>query len=221
MPTHPSFFLRRVAGNMKRQMKRRSPPRSETHSSPLATRSTSVRTPDSSMNPIARANSLPSEPLTTPLRTPEDRFDDYLQSRGMRNTQQRRHLLNLAFKQPSYFDADQLMEQLPSRGQPDYVSRPTVYRTLNEFVDAGLLKRFELEGRAVYQPESGVDQHDHFFCNECRKLSELKSPELSRLVTSIAAEGHFQVHSHRLVVKGICAECRQNRRRTKRRVDLI
>ena len=69
----------------------------------------------------------------------------------MRNTEQRRILVEHVFNRHDHFDADQLMEQLPRRGEAGHVSRPTVYRTLNEFVDAGLLRKFELDGRAVYE----------------------------------------------------------------------
>src|SRR5437016_6839142 len=69
--------------------------------------------------------------------SPRDRFVEYLQSRGMRVTQQRLALVEHVFSRHEHFDADQLMEQLPLSGQPGHVSRPTVYRTLGEFVDAG------------------------------------------------------------------------------------
>ena len=55
-------------------------------------------------------------------------------------TQQRLSLVDHVFSRHEHFDADQLMEQLPGSGQPGHVSRPTVYRTLGEFVDAGLLR---------------------------------------------------------------------------------
>ena len=60
----------------------------------------------------------------TPVRvslTPEQRFGDYLQSRGMRSTQQRQLLLKLVFSDHDHFDADQLMDRLPSKGEPGYV----------------------------------------------------------------------------------------------------
>ena len=69
--------------------------------------------------------------------TPLERFEEYLQSRGMRNTEQRRVLVEYVFSQHDHFDADALIDKLPRKGQAGYVSRPTVYRTLNEFVDAG------------------------------------------------------------------------------------
>jgi MFS family permease len=59
-------------------------------------------------------------------------------------------LVEHIFSHHEHFDADQLIAQLPAKGADGYVSRPTVYRTLTEFVDAGLLRKFELNGRAVY-----------------------------------------------------------------------
>ncbi|MEZ6094794.1 MAG: Fur family transcriptional regulator [Pirellulaceae bacterium] len=156
-----------------------------------------------------------------PNRTPEDRFDDYLQSRGMRNTQQRKSLLTIVFAQHEHFDADQLLERLPEKGDKNYVSRPTVYRTLGEFVDAGLLRKFELDGRAVYEHDLGYPQHDHLYCVECRKLTEFKSDELIALTQEVAQKHQFQMKSHRLIIRGVCAQCRQQRRRQRRKVDLI
>src|SRR4051812_29078069 len=46
--------------------------------------------------------------------SPRDRFVEYLQSRGMRVTQQRLALVEHVFSRHEHFDADQLMEQLPS-----------------------------------------------------------------------------------------------------------
>ncbi len=160
------------------------------------------------------------QPVVVSL-TPEQRFSDYLQSRGMRNTEQRRGLLERVFSQHEHFDADQLIDRLPQKGKPGYVSRPTVYRTLAEFVDAGLLKKFQLDGRSVYEHDYGYPQHDHFYCTKCEQLIEFQSPQLLELCNEIAREHHFQVRSHRLIITGICKTCRAGRRRIRRKVDLI
>jgi Fur family ferric uptake transcriptional regulator len=153
--------------------------------------------------------------------TPLERFEEYLQSRGMRNTEQRRILVDHIFSQHQHFDADQLIAQLPAKGKPGYVSRPTVYRTLAEFVDAGLLRKFELDGRAVYEHDYGYPQHDHLYCKECQKLIEFKSDELVELRSRVAREHGFRVSGHRLIVYGICEDCAKSKRRTRRPVDLI
>ena len=153
--------------------------------------------------------------------SPEQRFDEYLQSRGMRNTEQRRILLEHVFAEHAHFDADQLIERLPTKGESGYVSRPTVYRTLAEFVDAGLLKKFELDGRSVYEHDYGYPEHDHMYCERCEKLIEFQSSELTHLLETVASEHNFRRTAHKLIVKGVCEDCRKARRRTRRRVDLI
>jgi Fur family transcriptional regulator, ferric uptake regulator len=154
-------------------------------------------------------------------QSPQQRFEEYLQSRGMRVTQQRKLLVEHVFSRHEHFDADALIEQLPSSGKPGHVSRPTVYRTLNEFVDAGLLRRFVLNGRAVYEHDYGYPQHDHMHCVECNQLFEFQSPELIDLRDRVAREHRFRVTGHRLIISGICQGCAQKKRKASHRMNMI
>ncbi|HMP80740.1 MAG TPA: transcriptional repressor, partial [Pirellulaceae bacterium] len=115
----------------------------------------------------------------------------------------------------------QLLAQLPRRGQSGYVSRPTVYRTLAEFVDAGLLRKLELGGRSVYEHDYGYPPHDHMHCQQCGRLYEFQSDELGELVADIARLNGFVQAGHKLIIEGTCRECRQQQRRQRKRVDLI
>ncbi|QDS95869.1 Ferric uptake regulation protein [Roseimaritima multifibrata] len=151
---------------------------------------------------------------------PQERFEEFLRSRGLRNTTQRRLLVEQVFSRHEHFDADGLMEQLPRKGEKDYVSRPTVYRTLKEFVDAGLLKSFQLDGRTVYEHDYGYPQHDHLYCTKCERLFEFQSDELTNLRDQVAAEQGFRVSSHRLIIQGTCQACSRQRRK-KRQQDLV
>lgn len=153
-------------------------------------------------------------------QTPIERFEEYLLSRGLRKTEQRRFLVEQVFSRHEHFDADQLIEQLPRKGEVNYVSRPTVYRTLKEFVDAGLLRRFELNGRSVYEHDYGYPEHDHFYCVKCHELSEFQSEELAQLRDEIAREYRFRVRSHRLIIQGVCHGC-SSRKSQRRRQDLV
>lgn len=168
----------------------------------------------------------PESNSTAPLeavkvsQTPIERFEEYLLSRGLRKTEQRRYLVEQVFSRHEHFDADQLMDQLPSKGHENYVSRPTVYRTLKEFVDAGLLRRFELNGRSVYEHDYGYPEHDHFYCVKCHKLLEFQSESLTQLRDEIARDHRFRVQSHRLIIQGVCQDC-SRRRNNRRRQDLV
>ena len=118
-------------------------------------------------------------------------------------------------------DSLDLIDQLPRKGISGYVSRPTVYRTLAEFVDAGLLRKFELDGRAVYEHDYGYPQHDHLHCTVCDELYEFQSDELIELRRSVARQHRFRVTSHRLIISGICESCSRTPRRKRRKQDLI
>jgi len=164
----------------------------------------------------------PSLPPAVPLAaiavsmTPLQRFEEYLQSKGLRNTDQRKFLIEQVFNRHEHFDADQLMEQLPAKGSANYVSRPTVYRTLREFVDAGLLNRFELDGRSVYEHDYGYPEHDHLYCTTCRKLIEFTSDEIVQLRDAMAKLHRFRARNHRFIIEGTCDECAKSRSRGRR-----
>jgi Fur family ferric uptake transcriptional regulator len=152
--------------------------------------------------------------------SPLQRFEEYLQARGKRVTQQRRYLVEQIAKRHEHFDADQLILELNRKAQGRRVSRPTVYRTLSELVEAGLLRAMVLGGRAVYEHDYGYPQHDHLHCTECNKLIEFKSDDLVSLREAVAREHQFRVTGHRLIISGVCAQCRAARQRV-RRLDLV
>jgi len=143
-----------------------------------------------------------------------------LQAKGLRQTGQRKFLIEKVFNHHEHFDADELIEKLPRRGKPNYVSSATVYRTLREFVDAGLLRSFQLEGRTVYEHDYGYPQHDHLYCTRCQELFEFASDALIELRDDVASQHGFRVTGHRLIVQGICRDCGKSRRK-KRKQDLV
>ena len=153
--------------------------------------------------------------------SPLQRFEEYAQTHGMRMTKTRRSVLEHVFARHEHFDAETLLDQLPSHGQDGYVARATVYRTLKEFVDAGLLREFQLDGRAVYEHDYGYPQHDHLYCQECQRLIEFQSDELFELREAVARKANFRVASHRFIITGVCAECRTSKRRRRQRLDMV
>ena len=104
--------------------------------------------------------------------------------------------------------------------EENYVSSATVYRTLREFVDAGLLKCFQLDGRTVYDFDYGYPQHDHLYCTVCRKLIEFQSDALMSIRDEVAAEKEFRVSGHGMIIQGICKNCGKLKRK-KRKQDLV
>ncbi len=153
--------------------------------------------------------------------TPQERFDEYLQSKGKRTTQQRRVLIDYVFDRHDHFDAEELIEQLSKLESETRVSRATVYRALDELVEAGLLRKMVLNGRSVYEHDYGYPAHDHLYCTECDKLIEFRSAELEKLREAVAQEHGFRVTGHRFIINGICEACANKGHRNRSPLDLI
>ena len=161
-----------------------------------------------------------SLPAVEVAHSPESKFREYLASRPkpQRYTGQQRDMVRYIFAQHNHFDADQLMDNLKRDGFQ--VSRATVYRTLAKLVDAGLLRRLEVGARTFYEHDYGYPQHEHLYCQQCRKMIEFQTPAIEEAIREVCARHGFQNSGHTFIIQGICSEC--NRARiTKRRLDLV
>jgi len=147
--------------------------------------------------------------------TPVARFAEFLQTRGKRITQQRRVIVEHVSARHEHFDAEQLLADLRTTREGARASRPTVYRTLAEMVDAGLLNKMVLDGRAVYEHDYGYPRHDHLYCTGCRNLIEFSSDDVARICDAVAASHRFRARSHRLIVSGLCVECLSSKSRSR------
>jgi Fur family ferric uptake transcriptional regulator len=152
--------------------------------------------------------SLPSVPVKL---SPLERFTQFLQPRGKRVTEQRRLIVEQVFSHHDHFDADELMGHLAELIAQRKVSRPTVYRTLGELVEAGMLRKMSLGGRSVFEHDYGYPRHDHLYCQGCNQLIEFHSDALERLRDKVARQYKFQVLGHRMFVTGICSECQRRK----------
>jgi Fur family ferric uptake transcriptional regulator len=84
----------------------------------------------------------------------------------------------------------------------------TVYRVLTQFEEAGLVCRLQfVEGQSVFEMDRGV-HHDHLICAKCGKIEEFVDETIEERQRIIAADNAFRLTDHRLLIYGICADCR-------------
>lgn len=130
-----------------------------------------------------------------------DHAGELLRARGMRSTPQRRAILSI-FQggRTEHLSADEVYAQA-SRSLPD-LSRGTVYATLAEFSEVGLLSAFGSPEPVRY--ETNVEPHAHFRCHLCLRVFDLaggqQDPE------DIPDPG-FAVELVETRAEGICDEC--------------
>jgi Fur family ferric uptake transcriptional regulator len=161
-----------------------------------------------------------SLPAVEVSQSPENKFREYLASRSkpQRYTEQQRDMIRYIFSQHNHFDVDQLIHDMHNASFN--VSRATIYRTLTKLVDAGLLRRLEMGSRTVYEHDYGYPQHEHMYCQNCRKMIEFQNPAIEHVMRDVCRQQNFQPAGHTFIIRGVCADC--NRARVmKRRLDLI
>jgi len=108
--------------------------------------------------------------MTTALR-PFKRALDRLQGVGLRPTRQRLGLARLLFEGcDRHVTAEQLHGEALSADLR--VSLATVYNTLNQFTDAGLLREVVVEAGKSYF-DTNTSDHHHFFLENTGRLEDI------------------------------------------------
>jgi Fur family iron response transcriptional regulator len=96
---------------------------------------------------------------------------DLLRGAGLRPTRQRVALARLLFAEGDrHVTAETLHEEALASRVP--VSLATVYNTLHQFTEAGLLREVAVEGAKTYF-DTNTSNHYHFFCERSGKLLDI------------------------------------------------
>lgn len=145
--------------------------------------------------------------------SPADRVGERLRSyeahcrrHGLRMTVQKRHILEVLLGMEGHPTVDRIFERVVA--QLPGVSRTTVYRILDSFVEAGVARKVEHSGPAA-RFDSNLDRHHHLVCVECDRVIDLEDPSLDELPVAAAAETGFQVIDYSVYFRGLCAACRE------------
>ncbi|MCW2952663.1 MAG: Fur family transcriptional regulator [Conexibacter sp.] len=133
------------------------------------------------------------------MTAPDPDAGELLRGRGLRSTPQRRAILAV-FRggAAEHLSADEVHAHA-SQALPD-LSRGTVYATLAEFTETGLIAAVGTAEPVRY--ETNTTRHAHFRCRLCLRLFDLAAG----LPGELAAPG-FSVERIELRAEGICADC--------------
>ena len=139
--------------------------------------------------------------MSSVARSPVDDIGDVLRGRGMRSTPQRRAILSVFHGgRTEHLSADEVYAQA-SRLLPD-LSRATVYATLAEFSELGLLSAFGSPEPVRY--ETRVEPHAHLRCHLCLRVFDLVGGQQD---PGQITDPGFSVERIETRAEGICDEC--------------
>ncbi len=111
-----------------------------------------------------------SQPAETSI---EMSVESRVREAGLRPTRQRIALADLLFaKGDRHLSAEELHEEAQEAGV--VVSLATVYNTLHQFTEAGLLRILAVEGSRTYF-DTNISDHHHFFVEGENRVMDIES----------------------------------------------
>ncbi len=128
-------------------------------------------------------------------------------SKGLQLTSLRRRVLAILSRSPAPLGAYAIIDEMARlEGKP--IAPPTVYRTLEFFLDNGFVHK--IESRNAYAPcehFGHVHQGVLLLCEKCGRSDEIEDAAVSRLLEEAAARAGFAPHRQMVELQGLCREC--------------
>ena len=137
------------------------------------------------------------------------KFNDFLDSRGMRRTPERYAILNRILAINGHFTIEELQQLI--EGDGFRVSRSTVYNTVELLMDAKMLRRHMFEGMQA-QYERITLPHTHLICTTCGKVKEVRDPNFAAFMNARRFNA-FNTDHYSLYVYGTCSTCARKSKR--------
>lgn len=138
----------------------------------------------------------------------EDRFIRYLDKAGLRLSRGRQGVFKEVMQAHGHFTAEE-MAKICARRKPA-VSRATVYRSLREMLEAGIIRGTAFgEKHQHFEHIYDEKPHHHARCVRCSKLIEFPDLNEDKRYHPILARKGFKVLGHEMHFYGICRECQK------------
>ena len=131
-------------------------------------------------------------------------FDDYLNKLGLRQTRQRKIILDAVLSTGRHVDAETISNEVKKIDSS--IGLATVYRTLKMMTDSNILVERHFGGdRASFEfADQDNEHHDHLICNQCGEIVEFFDEDLERYQDVVARNLGFQLRSHKMELFADC-----------------
>lgn len=126
-------------------------------------------------------------------------FRRHLKSLGQKYTPERAQVLDVLVELDDIFQADQLFEEMKSRGYR--VSKATMYRTIKLLQEAGIIQQVLLTSEtAHYQLAYGRKAQDLLIRLDTDEIIAISVPELAAIRDRVCKEHGLKATGHRFQV---------------------
>jgi Fe2+ or Zn2+ uptake regulation protein len=128
---------------------------------------------------------------------------DLLHSRGQRVTSQRVVILRELRRRRQHATAEEIHTAV--RHELPGTSTPTIYATLDLFVELGLARRIDTGTAALY--DARLEPHQHSICRRCGRVEDVDGRLNANAFVGAARDAGFHPDGVELVISGLCREC--------------
>lgn len=131
-----------------------------------------------------------------------DRIKDLLKSKDLKVTHQRYVILKTLMSSESHPTIDWIYESI--RVDNPAISLATVYKTLETFVLADLVKKVKSEDGKI-RFDADTEKHNHIYCKQSGRIFDFRDEELDQLVSSyLKNKGleNFEMNDFQVVING-------------------
>jgi Fur family transcriptional regulator, ferric uptake regulator len=140
----------------------------------------------------------------------KDKFDRYIDSKGMRRTAPRDTVVNVFLKTEKHVSTQDLYN-IVSKKDKD-IGYATVARTLKLIDEAGLCRKVDFgDGTIRYEHKYKHDHHDHLVCTGCGRLVEIYDKKLEKIQEELVKKHGYVQETHRLNIFGLCPKCQKTK----------
>lgn len=142
------------------------------------------------------------------LAADRESFRAFLRDHNLPITAQRMAIADAVLGTEQHLSAEDVAERLRAGGAS--AGTATIYRTLEVLVRSGLVVERDFgEGFKRYEASRGIPHHEHLLCTVCGRVTEFRDERLERMTTLLAEAHDFSRQRHRLVIYGLCGDCRR------------
>jgi Fur family peroxide stress response transcriptional regulator len=135
-------------------------------------------------------------------------FVEHCKKSGLRITPQRCAVYKELLKSKKHPTADEMFQTV--KQEFPNISFDTVNRTLLTFAEIGLVDVVSTKG-GPRRFDPVMDNHHHFHCVNCGKIIDFYSEQYSNLQIPQNIKNDFTVFTKRVVLNGLCKQCRKRR----------
>ena len=131
-------------------------------------------------------------------------FEQYLQKKTLRKTQERFAILDAIYSIEGHFTMERLQELM--NASKFHVSRATLYNTMELLIDARLVVRHKFDNSSQYEKSFNMNTHFHRICMSCGTVTEVHDEALREVIERTHSRGFTVAHTS-LYIYGMCSKC--------------